>query len=226
MTDHKDVYKNKTFEYDLLVSKEDYEGNLLKSIKEIRDITYIDIVDLGAGTGRITSLLATYARHITAFDISEEMLRIAGSKIYGLNTIVADHRFVPLKDKVAHMVISGWAVSYLVAWCDGDWHKEIDMALNEMKRLLFHGGVLIIIESLGTGYETPRPPNEKLKNYYSYLEEKGFSKKWIRTDYKFSSSEEADRLVRNFFGNTLADTIVKNNMYILPECTGLWWLNV
>lgn len=224
MTDHKEVYKNKTLEYDLLISREDYEGNLLKSIKEIRDISSLDIIDMGAGTGRITSLLIPYCRTITSLDISKEMLEIAVSKMDGLKSIAADNRFIPLKGNIAHMVISGWSIGYLVEWCEGDWHMEIDRALNEMKRLLLPGGVVIIIESLGTGYETPRPPNDKLRDYYCYLEEKGFSKKWVRTDYRFSSSEEADRLVRGFFGHTLGDRIVKNNMSILPECTGIWWL--
>ncbi len=45
---------------------------------------------------------------------------------------------------------------------------------------------MLIIETLGTGYAFPTPP-EKLIPYYDFLEKSGFSFTWIRTDYQFSS---------------------------------------
>jgi ubiquinone/menaquinone biosynthesis C-methylase UbiE len=93
-----------------------------------------------------------------------------------------------------------------------------------MMRVLKPGGTAIILETMTTGSETPAPPNERLAAYYAWLEnEQGFSYKWIRTDYQFASVQEADELTRFFFGDELADRIVREGITILPECTGIWW---
>jgi hypothetical protein len=92
-----------------------------------------------------------------------------------------------------------------------------------MERMLRTGGTAIIIETLGTGHETPVEPSSELSEYYSYLEnELGFSRSWIRTDYKFSSVEDAEKTVRTFFGDELGNYFKNNNTAILPECTGFW----
>jgi hypothetical protein len=46
---------------------------------------------------------------------------------------------------------------------------------------------------------------------------------FARTDYRFMTVAEADMLTRFFFGDELADRIVRENRMILPECTGFWW---
>lgn len=50
-----------------------------------------------------------------------------------------------------------------------------------------------------------------------------FGATWIRTDYRFESLDEAERLTRFFFGGALADEVVRRKWITLPECTGLWW---
>jgi hypothetical protein len=67
---------------------------------------------------------------------------------------------------------------------------------------------------------------EHLKDYYPWLDEVGFQNKWIRTDYKFESIEEAEELSRFFFGDELGNKVRENNWVILPECTGVWWLKI
>jgi hypothetical protein len=57
------------------------------------------------------------------------------------------------------------------------------------------------------------------------LGEAGFKSTWIRTDYRFASLDEAEALTRFFFGDELAARVVANEWVILPECTGIWWLN-
>ena len=74
---------------------------------------------------------------------------------------------------------------------------------------------------------------EALADYYTFLQQAGFSSTWIRTDYRFESLAEAESLTRFFFGDELARTleqqcaaVVENGWVILPECTGIWWLDV
>jgi len=90
--------------------------------------------------------------------------------------------------------------------------------------VLRDGGTIILFESLGTGYESPQRLAH-LENFYNWLDDRGFRNKWIRTDYLFESPEEAGRIAGFFFGNDMKARILKERMTILPECTGVWWLN-
>ena len=72
------------------------------------------MVELGAGTGRLTRLLAPYVKSIKAFDASAHMLETAAESLreMGLtnwSTEVADHRQIPVEDASADLVISGWS---------------------------------------------------------------------------------------------------------------------
>jgi ubiquinone/menaquinone biosynthesis C-methylase UbiE len=107
-----------------------------------------------------------------------------------------------------------------------DYEKNIAKIMEEMKRVLRPEGTLIIFETMGTGYESPHPP-DFLKPYYSLLEDKyGFNYKWIRLDYHFNSLEEAEKLTRFFFGDELSDRVVDESLIALPECAGIWWLTL
>jgi len=56
-----------------------------------------------------------------------------------------------------------------------------------MVRVVKPGGSIIIIETLGTGFTEPAPP-EILKPYYEYLASRWFTLVSIRTDYLFTDS--------------------------------------
>jgi hypothetical protein len=81
---------------------------------------------------------------------------------------------------------------------------------------------LILIESLGTGFESPHRP-EVLRNYLDYLDKDGFASKWIRTDYLFKDLTEARALTSFFFVEDPMPMWEGENGVIVPECTGLWW---
>ena len=81
MPSEKEVYSKHAAEYEALVSHEDYQGNILKAMQEILPLSGLDVLDLGAGTGRLASLLASHVRRVLAFDLSEHMLGIARDKL-------------------------------------------------------------------------------------------------------------------------------------------------
>jgi ubiquinone/menaquinone biosynthesis C-methylase UbiE len=230
MPDLQEIYDSHADQYEILVSREDYQGNIFPALNHIRPLEGLDVVDLGAGTGRLACMLAPVARSVWAFDVSQHMLDVAIAKLEqggwtNWRADVADHRDLPLKDGVADVAVSGWSMCYAAIWCQGIWQDELGKALAEMKRALRSDGTIIILETLGTGYEAPNPPDE-LKPYFAHLKEQGFSSTWIRTDYQFRSLAEAEELSRFFFGDELAQKVVQNNWVVLPECTGLWWLNL
>jgi ubiquinone/menaquinone biosynthesis C-methylase UbiE len=226
----KQIYQSEADRYEALVSHEDYQGNIPRAIDEIINVDGLDIIDLGAGTGRLTLILAPRVKSIRTFDSSAEMLRVCrerlvASALSNWQVDVADHRNLPVDDHSVDVVVSGWSVSYLAVWNPEQPNQELDKWLVEMRRVLRKDGMIILFESLGTGNESPIRL-EHVATTYQWLDDNGFQNKWIRTDYQFESIEEAEELSRFFFGDELGDKARQNNWVILPECTGMWWKEV
>lgn len=231
MIDYDRIYSEQADQYERLVLHEDYQGNILPALGHIRPLEGLDVIELGAGTGRMTGLLAPIVKSVKAFDISAHMLGLAAAKLeekqwHNCDVGVADHRHLPVRSQVADLAISGWSVVYTVVDYEETWQHELGQALSEMKRVLRPGGTIVILETLGTGFELPTPP-DKLVAYYRFLEqEQGFSSTWIRTDLQFESVEQAKERVTFFFGKDIIDKVITSpadQTVILPECTGIWW---
>lgn len=227
MPDHPEIYRSQAEQYEALVSREDYLGNLLPALLKITTFNNKRVVEFGAGTGRLTTQAAPLVQSIKAYDISQHMLDLAAQKLTnsGLSNWqiqTADHRQVPAADHSADIILSGWSVCYVVVDHPHGWQAEIDKVLAEMDRVLVPGGKIILIETLGTGFEHPNAPDH-LVEYYAYLESHGFTRTWVRTDYRFENIEIARELSRFFFGDAMLEKIVSDSRGItLPECTGIW----
>ncbi|MAS32993.1 MAG: SAM-dependent methyltransferase [Anaerolineaceae bacterium] len=230
MTDHfQDIYANKAAQYDAMVAREDYEGNILKALEGIRTLAGLDVVEFGAGTGRLTRLLAPHVQSIRAFDNAPRMLDVArptleatGANNWSLE--LAENDQLPVPDSSADLAIEGWSFGHQTGWNPDSWRESIGAALIEMQRVLRPGGTAVLLETMGTGSESPAPPAPGHAEFYAWLEqEHGFTYQWIRTDYEFASVPEAEELTRFFFGDALADRIVQEGLLVLPECTGIWW---
>jgi len=230
MPTEKEIYQSHADQYERLIQREDYQGNLLPAIEKIVPLNGLDVVELGAGTGRLTRLLAPHVRTIRAFDESGHMLKVAEETLRKLGltnckTGIADHRQVPAGDASADLVISGWSFCYLAVWGGKKWRSALQAGLSEIERILRPGGAVILIETLGTFEGAPNPP-EHLKGYFAWLDKQGLQSTWIRTDYKFENTYEAKELISFFFGRNLASEVDFVYGTTLPECTGIWWKRV
>ncbi|MBN2441396.1 MAG: hypothetical protein JXJ04_08615, partial [Spirochaetales bacterium] len=125
------------------------------------------------------------------------------------------------------LAIEGWSFLAAIAATPGQWEKEnaiemLDIQVKNMMRHVKKNGKLIIIESYGTYVNEPAPRDEWVP-LYDYLEnDLGFTRKLIRTDFKFESVEEAAELFPFFFGEEFKDKIVKEKAMIIPEYTGVF----
>ena len=233
MPTEKEVYELYADQYERLIRREDYQGNLLAAIQDYFPLDKnLEVVELGAGTGRLTRLLAPRMKSIKAFDASPQMLEVAEKSLRELELAnweisAADHRQIPVADQSADLVISGWSFCYLAVWGGKKWKSALEDGLREIERILRPNGaarksMALIIESLGTGSGKPNPPKH-LEAYFDWLTEAGFERGWTRTDYRFESLEEAIELSTFFFGEEMGQKVGENNWQILPECTGIWW---
>jgi ubiquinone/menaquinone biosynthesis C-methylase UbiE len=230
MPSQKQIYLTEAGQYEALVSREDYQANIPRALDEIIHVEGLDVLDLGAGTGRLAGMLAPRVKSMYAFDLSLHMLEVTRDKLRRLGlkngfAAVADHRALPVASHSADLMVSGWSVSYLAVWNPESWRDELGKWLNEMKRVLRPNSCIVLFESLGTGVESPIELDH-LKDFYPWLDETGFQNKWIRTDYKFDSVQECLKIAGFFFGDEMGNKIKQNNWTILPECTGVWWKQI
>lgn len=227
MVDHHYIYTNEGFRYQALVAQEDYQRNLLPAIRQICTLEGQTILELGAGTGRLSVLFAPFARCILGTDISyhmlsigQDLLRSSGFENWDLS--LATHTALPFRNGFADLVIAGWSFCYAALNRGENWLLALEAALAEVNRVLHPGGTVILIESQGTGYITPHTP-AVLADYLAYLNTCGFESTWIRTDYCFKDRREAEELTRFFFGSEPLPMWETSQGVIVPECTGLWW---
>lgn len=225
MPDHNQIYRTQADMYERLISK---QPNLSDILKEVRDYRDLDVIDLGAGSGRLSSIIAAEAKSLICTDSSSAMLDLLEKKLAPLHlnnwtTIVADHRDLPVETASIDLVVSGWSIGYLANTTNPTWQSNIKSIMSEINRILRPNGTIIIFETMGTGTEYPNPPDYMPRYYQTLEEEYGFQHRWIRADYRFSSIEEAKELTNFFFGDEMSERVVNNNWTTVPECAGIWW---
>ncbi len=228
-TDYARIYHDRVEEYDALVSAEDHAGNLWPTVRTVCDIAGKAVLEVGVGTGRLTRVLARDAGTVFGCDLARAMLRVAASHLRReagdkVSLLVADARAVPVARESVDMAIAGWVIGHFVDWFETGWREHADRSIAEMRRALRPGGVIILIESLGTGTTAYVPPTPTHADYYRWLQhEHGFTLSPIRTDYRFASVADAERLTRLFFGESVAANVSQRAVRDVPECTGVLW---
>jgi SAM-dependent methyltransferase len=229
MTEHENIYLNETERYHALVSYEDYRQNLDSALKSIFSDSSPAILETGAGTGRVTKIIAPLCSRLAGLDISPSMLNTASQNFFEnpaslMGFAAADHRWFPLKKKTFDWVVSGWSVCYLATWYADTWKAEVNRAFQEFIRVLKPHGHILLIETYGTGKTEPEPPLH-LVDYLNYLTFLGFEHQAIRTDYRFPDRLTALDLVDFFFGKEMVNEIDNQEQPVLPECSGIWTIS-
>ncbi|MBI2444049.1 MAG: class I SAM-dependent methyltransferase [Candidatus Magasanikbacteria bacterium] len=121
------------------------------------------VLDIGAGTGRISLPLARLGARVTAADISEEMLKILVKKCQAANRFVAtevtDAETLPFESEVFDIVVATFLLVHL---------KNPAGFFDEVYRVLKPEGILVV-----TNINQKEPPPLKsrhgsivIKSYY------------------------------------------------------------
>ncbi|WP_152395840.1 class I SAM-dependent methyltransferase [Paenibacillus guangzhouensis] len=218
--------------YDALIMKEDHAKNidyfLGNVIADGSGALQLDVLDLGAGTGRLSCMAAPYVRSITALDASEGMLKQAAMKLAGtglqqVHIQVADLRGrLPLEDQSVDLVMAGWSICYVASENHPQHESYLKALMQEIRRVLRPSGKVMILETLGTGNAQPEPATF-LADYMRVLEEEyHLTKTILDTSFKFDSVEQAEVLCRDFFGDAVGDWIEREQSLVVPSWTGIW----
>ena len=227
MADYQHIYDHHADRYDALVSHEDHEGHLARALLELVPGDRLDVVETGAGTGRLTRLFAPRARRVHAFDGAAAMIDVARRRFADAPHVhcgVARHHALPLQGIEADVALEGWAFGHALAWNPDGWRDDVRAWVTELERLLRREGTVLLIETMGTGVETPFSGGHSLEPFHDFVVNTlGFSHRVVRTDYRFESVEAAAQTLGFFFGERLAARVRDEGWRVVPECTGIYW---
>lgn len=217
------IYATEAERYQQLVAAEDAGGELAAQVAELAGSAR-RIIDIGTGTGRLAVPLVEAGREVFALDAAVAMLRVAARRLAAIGSSwrlgAGDARRLPVTGGWADGAIAGWVYGHFTEWYPGTWRMELDAAIAEMDRVVTPGGVEVVVDTLGTAVDAPGPPTAQLGEYHSQLEELGFTRTVLRTDYRFASVAESVELLEWFFG--LGEWVRTHNNPTVPEYTG-WW---
>ena len=91
------------------------------------------VVELGAGTGKLTRALAAAGRHVVAVEPDERMLAVvSGLGLAGVDAVHGSAEALPLADGTADAVVAGSSIHWF----------DLERALAEAHRVLRPGGTL------------------------------------------------------------------------------------
>lgn len=219
------VYLERADEYDALISAEDADGRLRDAFLAAAPFDGARVVDVGAGTGRLSRWLTGRAARLELVERAAPMLDVARRRLEGAGDRarfhVADARALPLEDASVDHAVAGWVFGHFRHWMPDGWREEVDQAIAEMRRVVKPGGAVVILETLGTGHDVPRT-GSALDVYFEHLEAAhGFTRAWHRSDYVFDDVEAAARVMGGFFGESLVARIREEGWTRVPECTAL-----
>ena len=220
-------------EYHALVEHQDYQDNLVAAIDEYIGIGGKDILEFGAGTGRLTFKLSRLAHRVDAFEKYRGMIgtALSNKEKLGISNCTfrqADNLYLPMLEHEYDIAIEGWSFFDTITLSERGWEDRNTLIIlkrlyNSMVTAVKEGGALVIMESLGTFTEEPSP-DPLFERAIDILEEGfGFQRKVVRTDFRFGDAGEAKRLLTFFFGQEAAGKIRKYKDLIIPECTGIWY---
>lgn len=142
--------------------------------------------DLGVGDGLLTLMLAEVADHVTAIDISPEMLsqlvtRAKAKGISNIETVEADIEDMPIPDASHDVVVMSQALHYATT---------PERALSEARRILVPGGRVLVIELLAHTEEWVR---DKLQHVHLGFTEQGLTELLQGAGFRDLSLQRAAR---------------------------------
>lgn len=223
----REIYDSFAVQYDELVTREDYEGNLNRFLHTNFNFTDKRVLEYGTGTGRVSALYLEKVASALCLDRSEHMLLQAKENLKAYEQKIryelCDNEAIPSEESKFDIVIEGWSFGHTVLDNFTRLEETVGKLVSNCASILNDNGSMIFIETLGSNVQVPRAPTAELNAFYTELENThGFSKAILKTDYKFPNSEEAYRVFSFFFGYAMAENIKRDKLTIISEYTGVW----
>ena len=119
-------------------------------ITELRLRKEMDVLDLGAGTGKLTRALVPRFARVTAVEPDGEMLAVLEEVVPGAEALLGNAESIPLGDGEVDAVFSAEAFHWFAS----------DASVAEIARVLRPRGALVILWNIGIDYDFMGPEAE------------------------------------------------------------------
>ena len=114
----------------------DYPQDLLEwALAPVRSAPGLRVLDVGAGTGKLTGGLLALGVDVVAVEPDPAMLAELTSRFPDVATLLGTAEDIPLPDASVNAVFAGQALHWF----------DLDLALPEVRRVLRPGGVLVAV---------------------------------------------------------------------------------
>jgi len=223
-----DIYRRHRAEYDRLVAAEDHERHLPAFLHSIVDWRGQTVLEGGLGTGRVTESYLEQARRVVGCDREAHMLEAARERLARhvdkLELRVANNLDLPLLPEQANAFIEGWSWGHSIVDGPGAGADVAAALFAQVRKNLAPGGLVVLIETLGTNVLSPAAPHPRLAEFYQLLQSRhGLRQTAISTDYRFASAAAAAETLGFFFGEALGRAVRAANSAVVPEWPGVWF---
>jgi len=108
----------------------------LPKIEEFVDLSGREMLEIGCGDGRLSSLLADKVKHLTAIDPDQDMINQAGKEISAVDFRVGYGENLEFNNRSYDIVFFSYSLH----------HQDCVQALDEAKRVVRDNGSILIIE--------------------------------------------------------------------------------
>ena len=121
--------------------KEDSDQKIYEKIAKYTDLVNKNILEIGCGNGRISSLLSVESGSLIAIDPDEKMIRKAKTHISGVDFRIGSGEKLNFPDSFFDLVIFTLSLH----------HQNSQKAIREAARVLKTGGRILVIEPVVEG---------------------------------------------------------------------------
>ncbi len=209
--------------YELENRSVDPEGRIEAAMRELADWAGRDVLDVGCGSGYHLPLFAATARTVVGVEPHPPLVTLARRRTAGLRGVTVlpgTAQRLPVPDVSVDVAHARWAYFF---------GPGSEPGLAELHRVVRRGGTAFVIDNDGTrstfgrwfrlGY--PQVDPDAVERFWSAH---GWSRVPLDVEWRFSTREELEQVVRIELDPRTADTVLaEHEGTTVDYAVNLWW---